>query len=153
MVKRLQSPSLAVLGIELIMNTPITLLTDFTHVTRLRLSFDIFDVRSPPISPPMPLQVQALELRLTKTTPSTITTLLKFLPMPRLRHLTIRVTSHDTVQAAQEVIRSCATSIKSVSWFYQSQGQMRKFVLVRVIVSDQEPYNLNHRSEYFMDDP
>jgi hypothetical protein len=134
LVERLQSPSLFELGIEQILNIPISLVTNFTHLTRLSLACDMFDVRSPQISPPIPLQVQAFDLRFTTTAKSTVTTVLKFLPMPRLRHLSISMIDDYTLQAAQEVIRSFATSIKSVSWCYRSPGQTGKFVVVRVIV-------------------
>jgi len=50
LIERLQSPSLVELGINQIMNIPVSLITNFTHLTRLSLAHDIFDMQSSQIS-------------------------------------------------------------------------------------------------------
>lgn len=126
-VERLQSPSLVELGIEQIINIPFSVVRHFTHLTRLSLSCDIFDMRSPQIFELMHLHVHALEVRFTMEDP-TATSALKFISFLRLRHLFISSSNRGTLQAVEEVMHSVATSVNSITWFYHGRGLAGKLI-------------------------
>jgi hypothetical protein len=126
LVECLDSPSLVEVFIDKIPRIPISMVTHFTHLKRMSLSFDIFDDAhwSPQSSLPMPFQVQAIELLYTFKELSTLeTTLIHFLSMPRLRHLSISESSLGSLYVAEAFVRFLGASIKSISWVYRSFPQ------------------------------
>jgi hypothetical protein len=122
LVDQFRSPMLTAVNIWHCNRLPLSVITNFIHVKRLsfvltRFHDDSDGGRSLPVSTLRLPQLHALEIQ--RSIVGRNDQLVKLFPqMDNLQLLCIRACDPYTLSVAQEVIRSCASSLRSVIWCY-----------------------------------